>query len=115
MKTVVIVVSLVASFVMQSVAFFQGLDLRKRSSWLYGAFSFLCGLALIIALNGNLIDGLKGGALFAFLILFGGATMRRHKQKYNEDYARSLLLQYGQKDPPSLFTKLVRKLLGKYK
>lgn len=114
MKTVVIAVSLVTLFVIEYIAF-QGLDLRKRSSWLYGAFGFLCGLALGFLLSGNLIEGLKGGALFAFLILSGGATMRRHKQRYNEDKARSLLLQYGQKDPPSLFTKLVKKLLGRYK
>ena len=115
MKTVVIAVSLVAFFVIGYIASFQGLDLRKRSSWLYGVISFLCGLALGFVLSGNLIESLKGGAILAFLTLFGGATMRRHKQKYNEDYARSLLLQYGQKDPPSLFTKLVKKLLGRYK
>ena len=83
MKTVVIAGSLVAYFVIGYIASFQGLDLRKRSSWLYGAISFLCGLALIIALDGNLIDGLKAGVIFAFLTLAGGATMRRHKQRYS--------------------------------
>ncbi len=114
MKTVVIAVSLVGFFVIGVVASFQGLDLRKRSSWLYGAISFLCGLALGFVLSGNLIESLKGGAIFAFMTLVGGATMRWHKQRY-EGKARSLLLQYGQGDHPSLFAKLVKKLLDKYK
>jgi len=45
MKTVVIAVSLGAYLVLAVVASFHGLDLRKRSSWLYGAISFLGGLA----------------------------------------------------------------------
>lgn len=115
MKTVVIVASLVALLAMGYVASFRGLDLRRRSSWVYGLISFLCGIALIIGLNGNLIDGLKAGAIFAFVTLFTGATMRRHKQKYDQDTARSLLLKYGKEDDSSLFAKLVRILLGKYK
>ena len=115
MKTVVIVVSLIVLLAMVYVASYKGLDLKRRSSWLYGVISFLCGFALIMGLNGNLIDGLTAGAIFAFLTLFIGATMRWHKQRYNEDKARSLLLQYGKEDDPSLFAKLIRKLLGKYK
>ena len=114
MKTVAIAVSLLVFFVIGYIASFQGLDLRRRSSWLYGAISFLCGFTGVLLLSGNLIEGLKGGAIFAFLTLFGGATMLRHKQKY-QGMARSLLLQYGNDDHPSLFGRLVKKLLGKYK
>ena len=114
MTTVVIAVSLVAFFVMGYVASFQGLDLRKRSSWLYGVISFLCGLVPLFLLSGNLIEGLKGGAIFAFLTLFIGATRRRHKQR-SESMTKSLLLKYGKEDDPSLFAKLVKRLLGKYK
>ena len=113
MKTIVIVVSLVALVTMGYVASFKGLDLRRRSSWLYGVISFVCGLVLIMGLNGNLIDGLKAGGIFALVTLISGATMRWHKQRYNDDKARSLLLQYGKGE--SLFAKLVRILLGKYK
>jgi hypothetical protein len=115
MKTVVIVVSLVGLFLVGTIASLKGLDLRRWSSWLYGGISFLCGLALGFSLTGNWIESLKGGAIFAFVTLFTGAMMRRHKQKYNEDYVRSLLLKYGKEDDSSLFAKLVRTLLGKYK
>jgi ABC-type Mn2+/Zn2+ transport system permease subunit len=115
METVMVVVSLVVLLIVGSVASFKGLDLRRRSSWLYGGISFLCGLALGISLSGNWVESLKVGAIIAFVTLFTGATMRRHKQKYNEDYARSLLLKYGKEDDSSLFAKLVRRLLSKYK
>lgn len=82
MKTFVITVSLVAYLVLGVVASLHGLDLRKRSSWLYGAISFLGGLAGGFALSGSLIEGLKAGFVFAFLILFTGVTMRWHKQRY---------------------------------
>jgi len=115
MKTFGIAVSLIVFFLIGCIASYQGLDLRKPSSWLYGAISFLCGLALGLSLNAALIESLKTGGLFAVLILAGGAAMRRHKQKYNVDTARFLLLKYGKEDDPSLFAKLVRVLLGKYK
>jgi len=114
MKTVVIVVSLAALLAIVYVASLKGLDLKRRSSWLYGVISFLSGVAVIMGLNGNLIDGLKVGAIFAFLTLFTGTTMRWHNQRYR-GMASSLLLKYGKEDDPSLFAKLVRKLLGKYK
>jgi hypothetical protein len=115
MKTVGIAVSLIVFFVIGYIASFQGLDLRKWSSWLYSVLSLLCCLALGLSLGANLIESFKGGALFAILTLAGGAAMRRHKQKYNEDMARSLLLKYGKEDDSSSFAKLVRRLLSKYK
>jgi ABC-type Mn2+/Zn2+ transport system permease subunit len=115
MKTVGIAISLIVFFVIGCIASFQGFDLRKRSSWIYDAISFLCGIALGLSLSANLIESLKGGALFAVLTLAGGAAMHRHKQKYNEDMARSLLLKYGKEDDSSLFAKLIRRLLSKYK
>ncbi len=114
MKTAVIVVSLVVLLAIVLIASFNGLDLRKRSSWLLGVISFLGGVALIIGLNGNLIDGLTAGGIFAFMTLLGGATMRWHKQRY-EGMAKSLFSQYGRQDDPSFFAKLVRSLLRKYK
>jgi len=113
MKTFVMAVSLAGFLLVGAVASVKGLDLRRGSSWLYGAISFLCGVALGLSLSVNLVESLQSGALLAFLTLFTGATMRWHKQRYNEDKARSLLLQYGKGE--SLFAKLVRKLLGKYK
>lgn len=114
MKTFVMAVSLAGFLLVGAVASLKGLDLRRGSSWLYGAISFLCGLALSLSLSVNLVESLQTGAILAFLTLFTGATMRRHKQRY-EGTARSLLLKYGKGDDPSLFAKLVRRLLGKYK
>ena len=114
MKTFVMAVSLAGFLLVGTVAALKGLDLRKGSSWLYGAISFLCGFAGGLSLSVNLVESLKAGVLFAFLTLFTGATMRRHKQRY-EGMAGPLLLKYGKEDDPSLFAKLVRRLLGKYK
>lgn len=114
MKVIVIVASLVAFFVMGFIVSFRGLDLRKRSSWLIGAFSFLCGFAMGILLSGNRIEGLKVGTAFAFLILVGGATMRWHNQRYGGK-ARILFSRYEKEESPSVFVKLVMKLLEKYR
>ncbi len=109
----VIVVSFVALIWMVIVVSFHGLDLRKRSSWLYGAVSFLSGLALGIALTSNLIESLKMGTIFAFGVMFTGAIMLRHKQRY-VGMAKSLAQKYEQ-EAPSLFAKLVKILFDKYK
>jgi hypothetical protein len=114
MEVVVITISLLAFFAIGFVASFQGLDLRKWSSWVYGGIGFLCGLATGFLLSGNLLEGLKAGAAFAALILVGGATMRWHKQRYGS-MARSLLTRYGRSDRQSLFAKLVIRLLNKHK
>jgi hypothetical protein len=82
MKTVVIVVSLIVFLALAFVASFKGFDLRKWSSWLYGAIGFLCGMALGFSLTNNWGESLKGGVLFMFLTLLTGAVMRRHRQRY---------------------------------
>ena len=114
MKTVVIVVSLAVLLAVLYVASIMGLDLKRRSSWLYGVISFLSGVVLIMGLDGNLIDGLIAGVIFAFLTLLSGASRHQHKQEF-EGKIRSLLIEYIKDDDPSLFAKLVRKLFGKYK
>jgi hypothetical protein len=114
MQTLVIVVSLIILLVVGSIVSLKGLDLRKWQSWLYGAISFFCGFALGLSLSGNWIESLKGGAIFAFVTLFTGAVMRRHKKRY-EGIAGSLLLIYGRENDSSFFAKLVRRLLNKYK
>jgi hypothetical protein len=75
-------VSIVAFMWIEMIVCFKGLDLSKRASWLYGAYGFLCGLALGTAMNGKLSDGIGMGVIVSFLTLFGGATMRSHKLKY---------------------------------
>jgi uncharacterized membrane protein YfcA len=115
MKTVVIAIGLLIILAMEAIVSYKGLDLRNWSSWLYGVINFLAGVVLGFALTSNLIESLKVGGLLAFLTLLAGVTRRRHKQKYNEEMARSLLLKYGREDDSSFFAKFVRKLLNKYK
>jgi hypothetical protein len=116
MQTVVIIISLAVFIWVGFVVSFQGLDLRKRSDWLYVVFGFLSGLALGTAISGDLIGSLNIGTIFAIMTLFTGATMRRHKQKYGRWTAtKSLVRKYEKEDDPSLFAKLVRKIFGKYK
>ena len=114
MNTVILTVSIIGLIVVETIAFSKGLDLRKFSSWFYGAISFICGCAFDFSLGGSLNESLQVGAIFAFLTLIGGATMLRHKHKY-EVMAKSLLLQYGKEDDQSLFATLVRTFLGKHK
>ena len=114
MKTVLIVVSLAVLLAVLNVASLKGLDLKRRSSWLYGVIGFLSGVVLIMGLDGNLIDGLIAGVICAFLTLLGGATTRRHKQEFEGKF-RSLVIEHGKDDDPSLLAKLVKKLFGKYK
>jgi membrane protease YdiL (CAAX protease family) len=116
MYIVVIAISSVALFWALSIASFQGLDLKKRSSWLYVAVGFLCGIALSTDISNNLIESLTAGAIVAFIVLFTGVVMRRHKQKYGRWTAtKSLVRKYEREDNPSLFAKLVKKLFDKYK
>jgi hypothetical protein len=114
MKTVLIVVSLAVLLAVLNVATLKGLDLKRRSSWLYGVISFLSGVGVVIGINGNLIEGLIAGVIFAFMTLFSGASTHRHKQEFEGKF-RSLVIEYGKDDDPSLLAKLVRKLFGKYK
>ena len=114
MKTVVIVVSLAVLLAVLNVATLKGLDLKRRSSWLYGVISFVSGVGVVMGINGNLMNGLIAGAIGAFLTLLGGVTTHRHKQEFEGKF-RSLVIEYGKGDDPSLLAKLVRKLFGKYK
>ena len=114
LKTVVILVGLGILLVVGYRASIKGLDLKRRSSWLYGVISFLSGVVVVIGLDGKIKDGLIAGAIFAFLTMLGGATTRWHKQEFEGKF-RSLVIEYGKEDDPSLFAKLVRNLFGKYK
>jgi hypothetical protein len=60
---------------------FIGLDLRKWSSWLYGIYGFFSGLFLGIMYL-DIGSGLELGTLFAFAVMFGGASVRRGRERY---------------------------------
>jgi galactitol-specific phosphotransferase system IIC component len=114
MNTIGIAVGLITFSVMAIFISFKGLDLRIWSSWLMGVVCFLSGFLIGFYSTNNLIEGLKVGCIFALVMLICGAAMRRHKQRYS-GMAGPLLLKYGKEDDLSLFAKLVRRFLGKYK
>ena len=80
METIIVVI-FVATLIVSSVSIFVGLDLKKKSSWLYGLFGFVCGFlaGFIIA---DLNTGLLSGALLAFVIMYGGAMTHWQRQRF---------------------------------
>jgi hypothetical protein len=119
---IIILVNFFVFLGLSAIPIYKGLDLKKPSSWLFGAYGFLTGFLsgfLVfnndnsVGLSLNLTASLQMGTVFAFLLLFSGAMTRWHRRRY-ERIARSLFLQYGKEDDPSLFAHIVRRLLGKY-
>jgi len=84
---------------LMAYSFFVGLNLRNPASWLIGAFAFFCGIAFGLIIKTDLIKSVKLGAMFAFFILIGGATVR----PYLERFGLPKLSKKG--DCPSAFTK----------
>jgi hypothetical protein len=84
--------------IVSSIATFKGLDLKKRSSWVYGLYGFISGF-LIGFLRAddsggyhfvtNLTASFQAGLIFAFVVLFGGATNRWHRSIGEKYLARS--------------------------
>jgi len=81
---VVFAIVITVGVVVGGFVVYKGLDLRKPRSWLYGAIAFFFFGIVGGLLFGNVIEGLKGGAMLAFLMLLGGATTRRHRQRYKD-------------------------------
>jgi hypothetical protein len=63
------------------IGIFMGLNLKMWTSWLYGLYGFLTGFLLgFVFLDPS--SGLQLGAIFAFAVMFGGASVRRGREKY---------------------------------
>ena len=89
---IIILVNFFVFLVVGAIVTGVGFDLRKWSSWLFGAYGFLSGFLFgflvfnnddSLGLSMNLTASLQIGTIFAFLIMFGGATTRWHKRRYN--------------------------------
>jgi len=78
-KTVIVI--LIVYLIISGIAVIGGLDLRKWHSWLYGIFGFVSGFFIFFSM-GDLHSGLIGATLSAFIIIYGGAMTRLHKQRY---------------------------------
>lgn len=64
-------------------AIFVGLDLKKSFTWLFGFYGFISGFLFGIS-KANISGGVVMGALFAFVILYGGATSYWHRQRFKK-------------------------------
>ncbi|HNB93237.1 MAG TPA: hypothetical protein PKV31_10015 [Saprospiraceae bacterium] len=103
-------IAIVSSVLYVLIIFFvssNSLDLRKKSGWLYGMVSFLCGFALVYGLNGKVIDSAIVGIGFVFFILFNAMNERRHKREYERD-TKTLIKEYGENK--TFFGRLVKKI-----
>ena len=67
--------------IVSCVRVFLGLDLRKWPSWLYGVYGFLSGFFLGLVFL-DIWRGVELGILFAFAVMFGGANVRRGRERY---------------------------------
>jgi len=64
-------------------AIFVGLDLKKGRSWLLGLYGFISGY-LFGLLKSDTSGSLVMGALFAFVVIYGGATSYWHRQRFKK-------------------------------
>ena len=65
------------------MAIFVGLDLKKWSSWLFGLYGFISGFLFGLS-KADVPGGLGLGTLFAFVVMYGGATSFWHRQRYKK-------------------------------
>ena len=88
---IIILANFFVFLVVVAITIFIGLDLKKWPSWLYGIYGFLSGFLFgfsefndngSLGLSMNLTGSLQVGAIFAFLIMWGGATTRWKKQRF---------------------------------
>lgn len=63
------------------IVVFVGLDLKKWHSWLVGLYAFVVGFLFALSIWSSLSGALQLGALFAFAILYGGATTHWHRRR----------------------------------
>ena len=103
----------------------NGLDLKKRSSWLYGLISFFCGfvssLAITIYLGEGIIlrhviTSLVVGAIFAFVTMFQGGVMRFHQRNatIRDGRIKNIFLRLKKKKEANFFERLAQKILEKF-
>jgi len=79
---VVILVNFIIFALIGSIVVFNGLDLKKWSSWLLGVYGFFSGfLGGFLRSDVEKLMCIKLGALFAFSVMFGGGITHWHKQR----------------------------------
>lgn len=63
------------------ICIFVGLDLKKWYSWLCGLYGFISGFFFGLS-KADVSGGLQLGLLFAFVLIYGGATSRWQRQRF---------------------------------
>lgn len=109
-----------------SDAISNGLELGKKSSWMYGLIGFICGFALVRTAPSYLDDliilkyDLLIGGLFALITMFSGVVMRYHEMRFDprsvkikDNRFKALYLRYKREENPNFFTRLAEKILEK--
>ena len=66
-------VNFVIYLIVCGTAIFIGIELKKWHSWLFGLYGFISGLLFGLA-KADVAGGLGLGVLFAFVVMYGGAT-----------------------------------------
>lgn len=103
----------------------NGLDLREKSSWLYGSISGICGLVAGLAMvfflgNVNTRDliavSLGVSFLFNFSTMVSGVVMRYHQKNsiIRDNSIKILYRSLKKKKNKNYFAKLAEKFLEKF-
>jgi hypothetical protein len=75
--------NIIIFLLISAIPFFRGLDLKKWTSWIFGLYGYVTGF--FAGLNwSNLKGAVLLGFVFAFIVLYGGATTHWHRQNFKE-------------------------------
>ena len=94
------------------ICIFIGLDLKKLFSWLLGFYGFFSG-AIIGLLSPHKTMDIQLGGILAFIILYGSAMARWHRQRYTKGAAEVWLARYGQDKRISSISSFLKKMINK--
>ena len=72
----------VSYIIVCGISIYVGLSLKKWWSWLIGLYGFASGLLFGLSKSSDISGGLALGMLFAFVVLYGGATSYWHRQRF---------------------------------
>lgn len=95
METIVIV-NFFVFLIVGGIRMVMGLDLKKWSSWLWGLYAFISGLSAgLLRPSFPPLTFFEVGVIFAAMMLFGGAVMRRNNQLYTYEDLKALRAMMG--------------------
>ncbi len=80
MRTILLINSIVF-IIIGSMIIYIGVDLKKRTSWLWGAYGLISGF-LVGLLWADLVQAILIGIIFTFVIMYGGAITHWHRQRF---------------------------------